>query len=110
MHLVAEFADLQTLRFLAKCGLKHRNINRTNKAGLASINIALQRSDIDSEWNQAFIDFLKSIDETQLHEGKGRDAEGQGAEGSEALPELMESGDEHPSSEDEFKDAAEYQV
>ena len=62
MHLVAECADLETLRLLAG-SLKCRDINNKNRLGLSPLQIALQREDVDAEWRDAFADFLKAIDQ-----------------------------------------------
>ena len=64
-HLAAQFADAETLRLLSKGKLQQRDINVKNNAGLSPLNIGLQRDDIDPEWREAFVDFLKSIDQTQ---------------------------------------------
>ena len=63
MHLVAEFADMKTLRLLTQDRLKRRDINVKNRAGLTPIQIALRRSNVDYEWRDTFFNFLWNIDE-----------------------------------------------
>ena len=63
VHLSATYGDVQTLQLLAQGGLRRRNINAKNKAGLTPVQIAIQRENVDAEWRHAFFDFLRSIDE-----------------------------------------------
>ena len=66
MHLAAEFADEETLRLLAQGSLAPRDINVKNPAGLTAINIGFRREDVDGKWTEAFVDFLKSVDQELL--------------------------------------------
>ena len=63
MHLIAEFADVQTLRLLALGDLEPRDITVKNKAGLTPQDTGLQRRGVDAEWREAFVEFLASIDQ-----------------------------------------------
>ena len=63
IHLVAEIANAETLHLLARGYLKRRNISAKNKAGLTPIQLALQRGNIDENWQKAFFTFLRTIDE-----------------------------------------------
>ena len=63
VHLVAEVADSKTLHLLARGNLKRRDINVKNTAGLTPIQLALQRDNINDNWQKAFFTFLRTIDE-----------------------------------------------
>ena len=63
VHLAAEIADTETLHLLARGYLKRRDINVKNKAGLTPIQLALQRGNINDNWQKAFWTFLRNIDE-----------------------------------------------
>ena len=63
MHLAAEFADAETLHILTQGRLRRRNINVRNRASLTPIQVALQRNNVDAEWRDTFLAFLKTIDE-----------------------------------------------
>ena len=103
-HVAATFGDVKTLQLLARGGLKRRNINEENKAGLTPMQVALQRKDVNVEWRHAFFDFLRSIDEDQPELGL---LEVQGT--SMETTKVSES-TEYNESEGEFEDALEAQV
>ena len=61
MHLAAEFIDTEGLRLLTG-RLRRRDITVRNKDGLSPYQLGMQRMAVDTEWQNAFWDFLKSID------------------------------------------------
>lgn len=61
-HLVADCADVESLRLLVAHPLKPRDINMKDKQGLTAIQIGLERKDVDAEWRDLFMQFLKSVD------------------------------------------------
>lgn len=101
MHLVAEHADTQTLRLLARGSLKRRDINVKNQDKLIPMQLSWQREGLDAEWKEAFMEFLISIDQDYWHheEPQEVESEGEGA-GSRA--------DNHDSDGD-FEDALQFQ-
>ena len=106
MHLAAQFADADTLRMLAQGRLKPRDINVKNKAGLSPLNLGLQREEVDPEWREAFVDFLKSIDQEQPRSRKASKWDNVPEESFEATFDRPMSDD---SEEDAFEDAEEGQ-
>lgn len=64
-HLIAQVADVQTLRLLISHRLKPRDIN-TKYKGLTPLEVAFKREDIDAEWRDLFVQFLKSIDKNMV--------------------------------------------
>ena len=82
MHLIAEFADMATLRLLAQSRLERRNINIRNRAGLTPLELAEQRNNIDAEWQGTFGALLKTVDKNLYLNMKAiRSAEGDGEAG-----------------------------
>ena len=71
MHLVADQADIGTLQLLLGSRLKARDINVKNKEGLTPLQVGLKRKNVDAEWRDLFIQFLRSIDQdiTMSHRG-----------------------------------------
>ena len=65
MHLAAEFGNKETLRMLAQGALEPRDVNVKNEASLTPSQLAMQRRDVDGEWQDAFVQFLNSIDKDQ---------------------------------------------
>ena len=63
MHLIAEFADVETLCLLKLGNLGPRDVTIKNKAGLTPQDTGLQRRGVDAEWREAFVGFLTSIDQ-----------------------------------------------
>ena len=110
MHLAAKRADAETLRLLAQGELQQRDINVKNKAGLSPLNLGLQREDVDAEWREAFVDFLKSIDKEQPrpeeNENQSTDLRNDPMPGDGG----GYVGDSHDSSDEQFEDAVEVQV
>ena len=71
LHMVAQFADTETLRLLAHGNLRRRCTTLKDKAGLTPVELAFRRHDIDAKWRTAFADFIESIDDTCLQYGSG---------------------------------------
>ena len=66
LHLTAEFAGIESLRLLARGGLKPRDIRfRRRKDGLTALDVARTRSNVSAEWTDAFQSFLWSVDPTK---------------------------------------------
>ena len=65
MHLAAEFADTESLWLLAYGSLRRRDVLVKNKDGLTPEQLARRSSDMDPKWLEAFVSFMKSIDQTQ---------------------------------------------
>ena len=67
-HVVAQSADVQTLRALLDHGrLRLRDINIKNRTGSTPLQVGFQRDNIDAEWRDLFMQFLKRIDEDSAH-------------------------------------------
>ena len=73
MHLAAEAADVRSLQLLACGRLERRDINIKNGDGLTPIQVALHRTDVDAEWREAFVNFLKAIDKDDLHSQESKE-------------------------------------
>ena len=111
MHVAAESADAATLSLLARGGLQLRDINTKNLEGLTPIQVGLRRQDVDAEWREAFVEFLKAVDRdfprASVAESRGFGFRGNGerptirveANGSGVIHDL----------DDEFEDAVEFQ-
>ena len=65
MHLGTEFGDTRTLQLLVQRVLEHREINIKDEASLNSFQVGFQRTDTNTGWREASVDFLKSIDKDQ---------------------------------------------
>ena len=66
LHLVAEHADVTTLRLLANARLATRDIlSKRYKDGLTAVDVAKARSGISPAWTTAFQNFLNSVDQTK---------------------------------------------
>ena len=65
LHLAAQCADCKTLYLLANARLRRRDTGVKNSEGLSALQLAMQRTDTDVEWQAAFWEFLKSIDINQ---------------------------------------------
>ena len=103
IHLVAETADTKALHILASGKLKRRDINIKNKAGLTPTQIGLQRRDVDAEWKVAFMDFLRTIDQSASSIDDVVHWESGQRESSSTMDlDMLEA-------EDEFEDAVEVQ-
>lgn len=104
LHLAAEAGDTQTLKVLAKGNLKRRNTNIVNRAKLTPWQVASQRTDVDSEWRDAFFSFMRAIDENVTPMPYDR--------GNAAQPDQGLGGTESESEEDdqEFVEALESQL
>ena len=64
LHVVAEFADVETLRLLTKAHLAPRDIQRRRrKDGLTALDVAKARPNVSPEWVEAFQDFLQSVNQ-----------------------------------------------
>lgn len=104
MHLAAEFADTKSLQLLAQGGLKRRDICMKNKQGLTPDQFSRRRKNVDSEWREAFSQFLESIDKDVLPAGHPGDANrSRRGTGSTSNSEVEES-------DEEFQDAVEFQT
>ena len=113
MHLVAEFADTKSLRLLAQNGLRRRNTNIKNSAGLTPVQVALQRQDVGEDWNTAFFAFLKNIDqdvEPKSGVSEGGEIPRLNLEEPERVQDVEEDWGESDNSETEFVDALEFQI
>ena len=60
-HIVAEYADTETLRLLVEHPISPRDINVKNQKGLTPVQAGLRR-DTDIEWRSHFMEFLKAVD------------------------------------------------
>ena len=90
LHLVAMHSGLRILRLLTKAHLARRNINERRKDGLTAFEVACNRSDVDSNWREAFWKFLMSVNIN-----------------TEAIREIEDPMDLDTSEDEEFVDALE---
>ena len=102
MHLAAEAADVKTLQLLAHGCLKRRDINIKNEDGMTPIQVAIHRTDVDAEWREAFVNFLKAVDEDEPQGQKVTELQ----DASNKLGTAASS----TSLEEEFEDAVEAQA
>ena len=112
MHLVAEFTDTAGLRLLTG-RLKRRDITVRNKDGLSPYQIGMQRIGVGTEWQNAFWNFLKSIDKDmppmETSEPSIFECPREQAEARSETRSARADG-EDIESEDKFEDAVEHQV
>ena len=66
LHLVAARADSENLRVLLDYRLKPRDINVKNKEGLTPLQVGFRRENINAEWRDLFVQFLKSVDQDSV--------------------------------------------
>ena len=68
LHLVAEAADVETLKLLAgpSSSLALRDVRRTRNDGRTPLEVAKSRKNTTLEWQNAFYSFLWSVDTTKL--------------------------------------------
>ena len=88
LHLVAEYAGLESLRLLTNARLAARDIYHKRSDGLTALDVARKRSGRDLQVFNAFMEFVGSVDPVAISAGFHTD-----------------SGNE----EDEFVDAVERQ-
>ena len=62
MHLVAQQANTASLQILLNHRLEARYINVKDKDGLTPLEVGFKREDVDTEWRDLFMQFLRSID------------------------------------------------
>lgn len=108
LHLISEFADTVTLRLLAQGGLTRRSINVTNKAGLTPIELARQRRHVNREWWTAFFEFLHSVEDSPTPADPSSFNIFQAASRSNSDTRVDDDG-ESKGTDEEFKDAVEFQ-
>lgn len=68
LHMVAQFANTETLKLLTHANLQRRPINLTNDAGLTPVEVSHQRRNVGDEWQSTFFDFLESVRENPMLE------------------------------------------
>ena len=66
LHMIAEHADITTLRILSRANLPTRDIYSKNPSGLTPIEVARARPGIESKWLDAFQQFIWSVDPTKV--------------------------------------------
>ena len=111
VHLAAEFADARSLQILAHGNLKRRDINQKDRSGLTPIQIGLRRTDTGTEWKEAFVDFLKSIDKDEPHgdfQGPALSREMRASRVAGIQLGKRRSDEDGSSSDGEFMDAVEF--
>ena len=106
MHLTAQFADAETLRLLARGGLRPRDTGVKNGAGLTPFQLAFRRRDVDADWRDAFSDFLSSIDKDRVREGSRSQQVPRAT--TEASGVVSSSDSDSEETDREFEDAVEF--
>ena len=69
LHLVAENADLESLRLLTKARLATRDIYHKRPDGLTALDVARKRSGRDLQLFNAFMEFVGSVDPVAVGAG-----------------------------------------